>query len=181
MQRWVKGFLAAAAVISTSTTTFASERDGGASIELLAGYGISGDANVLGPGLGLRTGYTFDVGLYTGILGLAHLGSSDPGEPDVRHHAQSVRGELGYAFSLPVLTLRPSLRAGVAFVTTTRDVDDGFTSPDLGIGVTLLVPIGSFLLGADVEGRIFTRLVDNGDNFYQITTLGAYAVAGYVF
>jgi hypothetical protein len=162
-------------------SALASESDEGASIALLAGYGQSSGENVLGWGAGFRAGYRLDFGLYLGALALAHLGSSDEGEPDVKHHAQSVRGEVGYEFRIEKLYLRPTLRAGAALVTTARDVDGEFVSPDAGLGLTVLQRLDDWLVGIDAEGRVFTRLVDNGDNAYQIATLGGYLSFGRQF
>jgi hypothetical protein len=164
-----------------SVTTFASESDEGASIALLAGYGASNEPNLLGVGLGFRAGYRLDFGLYLGAIGLAHLGTSDDFEPDVRHHAQSARGELGYELRIEHFYLRPTLRAGAVLVTTARDVDDRFVSPELGLGLTVLQRLDDWLIGVDAEGRFFTRLVDNGDNAYSIATLGVYLLLGRQF
>jgi len=70
---------------------------------------------------------------------------------------------------------------GAAWITTPRDVEGSFGSPDLGLGLTLLVPVESARLGVDAEARMFTRLVDNGDNAFSIASVAAYAVAGYAF
>jgi len=182
MPRRASTFAALLATASIATATSASASEGGPSLALLLGYGVSTpEPNLLGPGLGFRAGYTFDSGIYVGVLGLAHLGSHDEGESEVRHHAQSARAELGYDFSIFRLTLRPSLRAGGALVTTARDVDGRFVSPELGVGMTLMIPLGRVFLGADLEGRFFTRLVNNGDNSYSVVSVGAYGTLGYRF
>ncbi len=163
-------------------SAFASESEEGASIAVLAGYGLSSnDENVLGWGAGFRAGYRLDFGLYLGALGLAHLGSSDEGEPDVKHHVKSARGEIGYEFRIEKLYLRPTLRAGAALVTTARDVDGEFVSPEVGLGLTALYRLEDWLVGIDSEARVFIRPVDNGDNAYQIATLGAYLTFGHQF
>ena len=104
-----------------------------------------------------------------------------PGEPDAHHDAQAFRAELGYRLVLHVLELRPTLRVGAAWVTTPRDMDGHFLSPDLGVGVTLLVPIDHAFIGVDVDARALTRLVNNGDNLYSNTTLASYLTAGLRF
>ena len=166
------------------TLAGSSAAEGGVkpSAALLAGYGSSLDGeNVLGPGLGVRAGLGFGPGVYLGALLLLHSGSTDPLEPDVRHHAQSLRAELGYGFDFSGVELRPSLRVGAAWVTTARDVDGGFTSPDLGLGFTLLLPLDRVRLGVDAETRYFARLVNNWDYLYPITTAALYATIGYQF
>jgi hypothetical protein len=166
-----------------ATLTSASQSNAGPSIAALLGYGVVTDhgANLLGPGLGLRAGYTCACGLYAGGLATLHLGTHDPGEPNAHHDAQAFRAELGYQLDLRVLELRPTLRIGAAWVTTPSDVDGHFLSPDLGVGVTLLVPIGDAFIGVDADARALTRTVDNGDNRYSNATLASYLTAGLRF
>jgi hypothetical protein len=176
----------AAFVVGTSsvhaTPCLAAEADEGPEVAGQVGVGTSFDeANVLGPGVGLRLGYAAENGFYIGLLGLAHIGSHDEFEPDVRHYSESLRLELGYAIEIFPLELRPSLRAGLARVTTARDVDGRFSSPDIGLGAMLLVRLNGPFVGIDTEARYLARPVDNGDNAYVYTTLGAYVVGGYRF
>lgn len=163
----------------------AAATESAASVALLAGYGDSNQENMLGPGLGLRGGYRFESGVYAGGLVLTHLGSKDDFEDDVgdgvAHHAQSLRAELGYSFGVPEIEVRPSVRAGFALATTARDLGGPFISPELGLGLTLLIPVNKVFFGVDVEGRYFSRHVSNGDASYSITSLGAYATVGYQF
>jgi len=170
------------AVSALPVTTLASESDAeGASIALLAGYGESTSVNVLGFGAGFRTGYRLDVGLYLGALALAHLGTSDDWEPEVRHHAQSARGEIGYEFRVQKLALRPTLRAGAALVTTSRDMNDGFVSPQIGLGLTLLLELDHWLVGVDGDSHFLTRPVEQFDNSSSIAGLAVYLSGGYQF
>ena len=99
----------------------------------------------------------------------------------MRHYSESLRLELGYAIEIFPLELRPSLRVGMARVTTPRDVDGRFWSPDVGFGATLLVRLSGPFVGVDTEARYLLRAVDNGDNAYVITTAAVYAVGGYRF
>jgi len=156
------------------------------SMAALLGYGTSGDEergkpNVLGLGGGLRVGVTLRQRAYLGVLGLLHAGTSDAWERTQRHRLHSVGAELGYVARIETITLRPSLRAGAAFVFTTRDVDDYFGSAFAGVGLTVLHPIQHVLLGIDVEARVLERPVNNGDNEYRIATLAGYLTAGYRF
>jgi hypothetical protein len=181
-----RGALLAVFVVGTSVIhaapCLAAEADEGAEVAGQVGFGTTFDeSNVLGPGLGLRAGYAVSD-VYVGLSGLIHFGSHDEFEPDVRHYSESLRLELGFAVEILPLELRPSLRGGVARVTTPRDVDGRFLSPDIGIGTLLVVRLknGPFV-GFDAEARYFTRMVDNGDNAYVITTAAVYALGGYRF
>jgi hypothetical protein len=162
-----------------SSAALAEKREGHASAALLAGYGTTNDENVLGLGAGVRLGYSFGFGLYTGVVGLAHLGTHDGDSP--RNHSQSVRAELGYELHLQPIVLRPSLRAGVAYVTTSFDENGSFVSPDVGLGISLLYPIGRCFVGADFDARTLTRPVHNGDNYYSHLSAAGYATLGYNF
>ena len=177
----------AAFVVGTSVMVaapcFAAEDDEGAELAGQFGFGTTFDEmNILGPGVGLRAGYATESDVYVGFSGLVHFGSHDPFEPEVRHYSESLRLELGFAVDIFPLEFRPSLRGGVARITTPRDVDGRFFSPDIGLGAMLVVRLknGPFV-GFDAEGRYFTRPVDNGDNAFVITTAGVYAVGGYRF
>lgn len=181
--RFLSSIWSALAVALGASLTSASQSNAGPSLAALVGYGVNvpNGANLLGPGLGLRAGYSCACGIYAGALVSLHLGSHDPGESEAHHDAQSWRAELGYAFDLRLLELRPTLRAGAAWVTTPRDVDGHFISPDLGLGITLLVPIDRAFIGVDADARVLTRPVDNGDNLYSNTTLASYLTAGLRF
>ena len=181
--RFLGSICAALALLLGTSLTSASQSNAGPSLAALLGYGVnvSNGPNLLGPGLGLRAGYTCACGLYAGALVSLHLGTHDPGEPEAHHDAQSWRAELGYDFDLRLLELRPTLRVGAAWVTTPRDVDGHFVSPDLGLGLTLLVPIDQAFIGVDADARLLSRPVDNGDNLYTNTTLASYLTAGLRF
>jgi hypothetical protein len=159
----------------------AANDEGGAELAGLVGHGTSGDANILGLGVGARLGYSAKARYYVGLSGLYHFGSHDDFEPEARHHSESFRGEVGYDVHVFPLVLRPSFRAGFTHVTTTRDVDGSFLSPDLGLGATLMVRLDGPFVGLDAEARMLTRLVNNGDNMYGIVGFGVYAVGGYRF
>lgn len=168
-------------VVLHAAPAFASEEQGGAELGALLGYGTSNEPNVVGPGVGLRFGYQGNAGFYVGGLGLVHFGSSDEGEPSVRHYSQSARLELGYGIGIEPLELRPSLRAGFTHVTTPRDVDRSFWSPDVGVGATLLVRMQGPYVGFEAEARILARPVDNWDNQFTLASIAGYWVGGYRF
>ena len=159
----------------------ASDVEPGLEAAALAGYGMSSGVNVIGPGLGLRLGFVTEPRVYLGVLGLVHFGSSDPGEPDVRHYSQSVRLELGYEIDLGPLDLRPALRGGFTHVQTPRDINGRFWSPDVGVGATVLVQLDGPFLGFDVDARVLTHLVENGDVLFSIASVAGYWVVGYRF
>ena len=165
----------------TTDAAPATAEKGGAELAGLVGYGASGDANILGLGVGARLGYSAKARYYLGLSGHYHLGSHDDFEPEARHHSESFRFEVGYDVHVFPLVFRPSLRAGFTHVTTPRDVDGSFLSPDLGLGGTILVRVGGPFVGIDAEARMLTRLVNNGDNMYSIAGVGVYAVGGYRF
>jgi hypothetical protein len=183
MIRFLCSILLGLTLVFSASLTSASQSHGGGSIAALLGYGVTtgNNANLLGPGLGFRAGYSCPCGLYAGALTVLHVGSHDPGEPEARHRAQSLRAELGYEFWIAPVTLRPTLRVGAAWVKTVRDVDGHFVSPDLGLGLTLLVPIDRWFIGVDADARYLSRLVQNGDNLYVNTTLASYLTAGLAF
>jgi hypothetical protein len=174
------GALATAGAVAVPRAAAASEGSGAEAAALL-GYGVSGDPNVIGPGLGLRLGALTSSGFYVGLAGLVHFGSSEEGEPDVRHYSQSVRLELGYEIDLGPLDLRPALRGGFSHVTTPRDTVGEFWSPEIAVGATLLVRLGHPYLGFDAEARYLTRLIENGDTLHPVAGIAAYWVAGYRF
>jgi hypothetical protein len=175
------GFCVFSAGVLLVRPAAASDDDLGVDAAALAGYGVSSGVNVIGPGLGLRLGCLADPGVYLGALGLVHFGSSDEGESDVRHYSQSVRLELGYEIDLGPLDLRPALRGGLTHVRTPRDIDGRFWSPDLGLGVTVLVQLDGPFLGFDVDARFLTRLIENGDTLFSIAAVAGYWVVGYRF
>jgi hypothetical protein len=149
------------------------------SASAVVGYGVTlGGDRVHGFGGGVRAGDTLSVPVYVGAVGLLYAGSHDPGEPEVKHSTRDVLLEGGYAFSAAPVVLRPTLRGGLAWVRTERDVDGGFVSPQLGLGVTALVHVQHFHAGLDLDARSDTRLVDNGDNAYSIATAGVYLLFG---
>ena len=159
----------------------ASDAAPGFEAAALAGFGVSSGVDVIGPGLGARLGYCGESRFYGGLLGLVHFGSSDPEEPEVRHYSQSVRAEVGYEIDLGPLDLRPSLRGGFTRVKTPRDVNGGFWSPDVGAGATAMVHLDGPFLGFDVDARLLTRLVENGDTLFSIASVAGYWVLGYRF
>ena len=169
------------AVVLHARLGAASGAHPGVEASALGGYGASNEPNILGPGFGLRFGYRTRCRLYGGVIGLVHLGSHDEGEPEVRHHSQSLRFELGYEVGRGALGLRPSVRVGAARITTPRDVDRSFVSPDVGAGATLLLPISELLIGLDFDVQLYTRPVHNGDNLFSLASAAAYASVGYRF
>ena len=179
MTRTYFGCVSFLTVILSSGAALAEKRKGQASAALLAGYGTTNNENVIGLGAGVRLGYSFGFGLYTGVVGLAHLGTHDGDSP--RNHSQSVRGELGYELHLQPIVLRPSLRAGVAHVSTSFDNRGGFVTPDVGLGFSLLYPVGDWFIGADAETRALTGMVRQSDNYHSHVTAAAYATLGYTF
>jgi len=175
------GALVLVGSVFCSRPSLASDAPAGAEVAGVAGYGVSNGVDVIGPGLGLRFGYGATNRVYAGFIGLMHFGSSDPGEPDVRHHSESLRLELGYEIDLLPLDLRPSLRGGITHVATARDNDGSVWSPDIGLGATLLVRLDGPFLGLDAEVRYLSNPIYNGDTVVVLGTVAAYWVFGYRF
>jgi hypothetical protein len=124
-------------------------RDSQLSASLMGGVGAQladADDGGLGPGMGLRAGYTIDEHLYLG----AETRLSDV-------FAMGMEG--GYAQRLGPVILRPSLVLGLGLVGYERagagDSTLESSGPRLGPalyvapGASLLVPIGSFFAGVD--------------------------------
>jgi hypothetical protein len=153
------------------------------SASLLLGESIinSGGPNVHGFGGGARAGYTFTTPFYVGALVLLHAGTTDSGESDVRHHAQDFGVEAGYGLRLPKAVVRPTLRGGLSWITTPRDVDGEFLSPHVGLGLTLLLRLGIAHAGFDIDSRFYTRTVHGGDTSNSNLLVGLYVVAGVQF
>jgi hypothetical protein len=133
--RYLRSICPALALLLSAGLTSASQSNAGPSVAAQLGYGatLSGGVNLLSFGLGLRAGYTCVCGLYAGALASLHIG-----KPLIPRRAQGLRGELGYELELPFVTLRPTLRAGAAWVTNEFGSTGRFVSPDLGFGLTLL-------------------------------------------
>jgi len=110
-------------------------------------------ANPLGFGVGGRAGVGV-FGLYGGVSAMHYLGGSgDVGPATIDYSATLVGFEAGYTIkSLPVVNLRPQLGVGSATLSASgANVDSSEGHLYLEPGLTAIVPIGLFFVGADVN------------------------------
>jgi hypothetical protein len=174
----------AAAIV---TLTFTSTASASVAASAFGGYGLPKEASgedLFRLGLGGRLGYTFPlIPLYFGASSTLHLGSADD-EPDAETNALSYHClEFGADLEILSVGLRPYLMAGVADVVTTRDVDGGFLSPAVGVGVAPYYNIidsalFDLFVGLDWRFVVLTHELDNGDNSTQITRFPLYLELG---
>lgn len=114
--------------------------------------------NPLGFGLGARGGISF-FSVYAGLNVLYYFGSSqdlpNPGggsATSINVHSLMYGGELGYNISLAILTIRPQIGLGnfVLSATNANDATNLYVEP----GVTGLISLGTFFVGADANALI---------------------------
>jgi hypothetical protein len=120
-----------------------------------AGTNPTGDAiNPLGFGLGGRAGVQI-IGIYAGVSAMYYFGGNTSGPPSRSGKAVLYGAEAGYTFNLAFLELRPQLGVGiyngnfttVNGVTSTGDGRNVYLEP----GITGIIPIGIWFVGADVN------------------------------
>lgn len=108
----------------TPPTSPPEERASGATARLLSGYGFSRAQSPYGFGLGLGIGIATTFGLYVGVLGLYHFGTTRhvtaPSPPDseltreTRLRTNFALADVGYTLALGRVGLRPVLGVGAA-------------------------------------------------------------------
>jgi hypothetical protein len=134
--------------------------------------GSSGQAvpNPLGFGLGGRAGAGL-YGLYVGVEGMYDFGGS--GAYGVKASSDLVGVDVGYSFKLPIVTIRPLVGLGnfketvsglpqPAYVAgsgpcsapSSQSYDTLYVQP----GITVLVSLGGFYVGADANLLLLTGL-----------------------
>jgi hypothetical protein len=119
--------------------------------------------NPLGFGLGARAGVDF-LGFYGGVQLMYYFGSSENasllGESgSVSLHTFMYGAEVGYGFSLSVLTIRPQIGIGNLTLTESGSATGFFSgnasSSDSNLylepGVTALISLGGWFVGADAN------------------------------
>jgi hypothetical protein len=146
-------------------------RDSQLSASLMGGVGTQlsdGGDGALGPGMGLRAGYTIDRHIYLGAQALMFGARFDPSVAPGDGTSSSETGltggfavgvEGGYAQALGPVILRPSLVLGLGLLgyepASAGESTLAFSGPRFGPalyvapGASLLVPIGSFFAGVD--------------------------------
>ncbi|SRR5690606_16050164 len=174
--------------VGLAALSFGSTAAAEISAAAFVGTGLSGEAgeDLMGFGVGARAGYTMLIPIYLGVAASLHQGTADD-EPGAINNSMSYYGaEAGVQLELGSFGIRPYLMAGLADVETTRDVDGGFLSPYLGVGVT---PYWTFLdlpgidlsVGLDLRYLQTTSSIDNGDNEGPATALPLYLTVGASF
>jgi hypothetical protein len=171
--------------VLTASSLVASHARADFSAGVVGGYGLPRQADgddVWRWGYGARAGYTFLLPVYIGVASTFHAGSADD-EAGAPRQTVSYHGlEGGLDLTLASLGLRPYVSAGLADLTTTRDVKGGFLSPFVAIGVmpslrVVDLPGLDLYLGLDARYVRLLRLVDNGDNSHPESALPVYVTA----
>ena len=119
------------------------------------GYGASpggASVNPLGIGLGGRAGITF-FGIYAGGEILDYIGSGDG--IGGTYHAIQYGGELGYSWTISVLTIRPQIGVGNISLSGSTLYPSG-SSLYLEPAAVALITIGIIYFGADVGALMIT-------------------------
>jgi hypothetical protein len=115
---------------------------------------VSGGPNALGLGLGLRGGVLFSR-FYGGLSFMDYLGSGQnlPTTEGTRYSLSSILigFEGGYDIPVSFLTLRPQIGVGSYRLTQTESVSNSSGSLYFEPGVTGLLTLGRWLLGADAN------------------------------
>jgi hypothetical protein len=172
----------AGALLVTLTIAFSSREAhalGPIGIEVGAqvGYGASpggAPVNPLGVGLGGRAGITF-FNIYAGAKIMDYIGSGDTFGG--QYHALQYGGEIGYGFSISVLTIRPQIGVGNISLSGAAVGPDGQpvlptgSSLYLEPGAVALITIGIVYFGADASALMITsEPAYGGPGNFQITT-----------
>lgn len=185
MIRWVIAGVAVAAIPSVAGSAEAADAVG---FEVAAKGGFATNpfengAHPLRPGLGARAGVTLSR-LYLGV-GFMYYAEADHQEPlttaeqTVSSHDLVAGVEVGYSFPIGELViLRPQLGTGLWTNSSSCTSDCGFgtavtTTANAYVepGVTVLVPVGHLLLGADANGLVLP--VQSGQQVYGAFSLHA--------
>jgi hypothetical protein len=133
------------------------------SLGLLLGYGVylgDGDVNPYGVGLGVRGGYTLDMGLYLGAQFVYFLGESESAAGmETSFNVMTLALEGGYYIGVGPVIIRPSLLLGLGITSFSMsggpiagmDVDDSSNDFLLGPGASVIYPIDMFFIGGDLR------------------------------
>jgi hypothetical protein len=179
MRRSSVALLATALCAGTLSTARDAHALGPIGLEIgaKAGAGTNPDSsgpNPLGFGIGARGGVTF-LGLYGGLNFMYYLGSSQNQTVGGSSFSESVHStqygvEAGYGLTLlSILTLRAQLGIGNFTVTGSgggqvAGVSGGGSSSESSLylepGVTAMVSLGMWFVGADVNALVLTGLKD---------------------
>jgi hypothetical protein len=202
MRRSSIALLAAALAACTLSTARDAHALGPVDIEAGAKLGMgtnpsnnNGAANPLGLGLGARGGVSF-LGLYGGVNLVYYFGSSKSQTIDGASFSESVHSllyglEAGYGIKLlSLLTLRAQLGLGNAGVTGSGSgsgaVGSASTSTTnnylyLEPGVTAMVSLGMWFVGADVNALVLTGVKNGSGGSSTDTALTWHGQVGVTF
>jgi hypothetical protein len=119
----------------------------------IVGYGTNPDSNaptnLLGVGIGARAGVVLLDSLYGGVKIVDYLGGSSDG---VSYHSLQYGVDVGYGFSIPLLTIRPQVGIGsIGFTGSEGGVSATNSSVYIEPGVVGLIGLGILYVGADVN------------------------------
>lgn len=153
------------------------------------------NANPLGLGLGARGGVSF-MGLYGGLNIVYYFGSSQSqslggSSVSVSEHSLLYGIEAGYGMKLlGLLTLRAQLGIGSANLTVSNSEqvaglsgggDVSQSSLYLEPGITAMVSLGMWFVGADVNALVLTGIKDSSNNSSTDTALTWHGQVGATF
>jgi hypothetical protein len=128
---------------------------------IAVGYGTNPQSNdvgnPLGVGLGARAGVVLFDSLYGGLKIMDYIGSSSTQSlagtsVTEKVHALQYGLDVGYNLPIPVLTIRPQVGVGsIGFTGSVDNVSQTNSSLYIEPGVTALIGLGLFYVGADVN------------------------------
>jgi len=155
----------------------------------------NGGPNPLGLGLGARGGVSF-MGLYGGLNIVYYFGSSQSqslggSSVSVSEHSLLYGVEAGYGMKLlGLVTLRAQLGVGSAKLTVSNSeqivgVSGGGNASQSNLylepGVTAMVSLGTWFVGADVNALVLTGVKDGSGNSSTDTALTWHGQVGATF
>jgi hypothetical protein len=154
----------------------------------------NGGPNPLGLGLGARGGVSF-MGLYGGLNLVYYFGSSQNetlggSSTSVSVHSLLYGIEAGYGIKLTIVTLRAQLGVGNAEVTASGSSQIAGISGSgsqknsslyLEPGVTAMVSLGMWFVGADINALVLTGVKDGSGKSNTDTALTWHGQVGVTF
>jgi hypothetical protein len=199
MRRFSVALLAGALGAGTLSTARAAHALGPIDLEAGAKLGMgtapsNWNVNPLGLGLGARGGVSF-MGIYGGLNIVYYFGSSQSqslggSSLSVSEHSLLYGIEAGYGMKLSIVTLRAQLGVGSAKVTVSNSEQiAGFSGGGGGSqsslylepGVTAMVSLGTWFVGADINALVLTGLKDTSNQSSTDTALTWHGQVGATF
>jgi len=151
--------------------------------------------NPYGGGFGGRAGVSF-FGIYGGVSGMYYLGGSQSvAGVTVSSHTTMEGVEVGFTLPIPLLKIRPEVGVGNATMSASGSSSavggasiGGGSSSNLYVepGVLVMIPLGTFFVGADVNALILPNVVagynaDGSSSTKAYTSLSVHAQLGVKF